>query len=156
MSLESDAEISRLISTTLQTIGLAELVYTFHWRWNARFRSSLGRADYSLLCVELSSALWPLVSVPIRRSTVIHEVCHIGSFKLYGCGGHGIEWQQLMIDCGEDPSPRHSFGKHLNKVQVFCDCEDGCRVGKITHHKIAHGKASYACNRCNRILRLVK
>jgi predicted SprT family Zn-dependent metalloprotease len=153
MSLTSDDEIYDLLNDTYLNIGLNT---PLNWKWNGRFRSSLGRANYDLSSVELSSVLWPLVSVPIRRSAVIHEACHIGAFKLYGSSGHGVEWEQLMIDCGEKPQSHHKFGKHLNKIQVYCACKDGCLIGKIRHGKITLGKANYACNSCDHILRLVK
>jgi SprT protein len=153
MKLDSDDEITDFIADSFLNMGLHEAV---HWKWNGRFKSSLGRAIYDESLLELSSFLWPHVSAKVRRTTILHEACHIGAFKLFNHKGHGTEWEQLMIYCGENPQSHHFCGKHLNKVQVFCDCDGGCRIGKIRHSKMLHGKASYACNTCDKILRLVK
>lgn len=71
--------------------------------WNRRLKSTLGRADYRNVRVELNPELIdrnPHELVP----TLVHELCHLAAGVR---AGHGAKWKELMRRCGQSTAACH-------------------------------------------------
>jgi predicted SprT family Zn-dependent metalloprotease len=147
-------EIDEVVQDTFRKVELVSFGEGVSWEWNPRFKATLGRANYTQSLMEFSSYLWPYASVEMRTTAVIHEACHLASMQLFGEMGHGIKWKRLMVRCGQEPNVRHSVGIDLNTKMVYCECSEGCKISMVRYRKMLRGKATYACNICNHILRI--
>lgn len=93
------------------------------------------------------------------RQTVVHEICHILDYQLFGeTSHHGRNWQDLMIHFGLQPKRCHSYS--TDSVRSYgglymCDCQE-YKLSKIRHNKQKSGKASYHCKKCGEPLELVE
>lgn len=91
------------------------------WR---NYRVTAGMAHYRLNLITLSPAV--LTTAEAVRDTVIHEFAHLLAFMRYGVPGkgHGLPWQQAMLDLGAQPQVRHSYAVQRNtrRQQVEYRC----------------------------------
>jgi len=141
--------------------NVSELGRTINIKWNGRFTSCAGRANFSLNLIELSSKIWPLMNEEQQIETIVHETCHIidrsnGNFSRR-LGGHDISWQELMLDCGITPKRYHkvdtsSIKKRRGRqarFQFYCACpSDPKRTIGPTQYKRLRGGAEYTCRTC--------
>jgi predicted SprT family Zn-dependent metalloprotease len=80
------------------------------WRWNARLRTTIGRAMLDDMVLELNPLL--LGRNPEEmRGVVVHELAHLVTTNRYGfrVPPHGNEWKSLMRAAGESTRATHSL-----------------------------------------------
>lgn len=154
---------------TLRTLGREDLIGKIDILWNNRFERRLGDARVSgqgvltQYRVRFSSKRWPKMTEAQRRTTVIHEACHIVVIDGYQNRPnphdntprpkpHGIEWQKAMVKCGEKPEVTASdirAGKTSRKpYKVKCGCDEPGYVSKKVAQKIYHLGHPYRCRFC--------
>lgn len=89
---------------------------TINSEFNGRFSRRMGDATYSYATkhgeCRYSSPLWAFADAEERRETVIHEVCHVLTFRIFGgerkIKGHGPEWKRVMRIAGAKGDRCHS------------------------------------------------
>jgi SprT protein len=88
------------------------------------------------------------------KSTVVHEVAHLGVQQVYTLdqgrwkvGAHGSEWKNMMVRLGADPSRCHSYeaeegqGRQKTKYAYVCGCcNKPIPVGPKVHANIQRGR----------------
>jgi predicted SprT family Zn-dependent metalloprotease len=87
--------------------------------WSSRMYRTMGRALYAEQKITLSTVLFTVATEQQNRSTVIHEMCHLIAYKLYGSAGrgHGQAWKVCMVNAGETPEIYHSVKYEKPKVK---------------------------------------
>lgn len=101
-----DAVIDEMLALW-QAEGLKERIT---WRWNARLRTTIGRAMLDDMVLELNPLL--LGRNPEEmRGVVVHELAHLVTTNRYGfrVPPHGNEWKSLMRAAGESTRATHSL-----------------------------------------------
>ncbi|QGJ69809.1 SprT domain-containing protein [Planctomycetales bacterium 10988] len=140
-----------------QTGKLAEQITI---KFNPRFTSRAGDANYRSLTIRLSQPLWQRMAPAERRETVIHEACHLIAYFHHGSqiAPHGPEWQSMMIRCGLEPKRCHQIERsdlrrQVRRREVYC----GCGKREITQHRYTRMKKGhrYMCRVCQEMLTLV-
>lgn len=132
------------------------LASTITWTWNGRLTRAIARAHFHVTKIELSSRLFPLLSVDEQRDTVIHEVCHLAAHHLYGpsVAHHGREWRALMVKAGGKPRARSKsiegadfLRGGANRVTYYCSC----RAHAVTAYRAAKIEDGFVfiCTRCH-------
>ncbi len=101
--------IQRALEEVLAVWGVPELAGQIHWRWNARLRTTVGRAVLDDMLVELNPRL--LARHPEElRPVLVHEAGHLVAHRLHRAGGdHGPVWKALMRRAGESPRATHNL-----------------------------------------------
>lgn len=154
---------------TFRTLDREDLIGKVDILWNNRFERRLGDARVSGTGVmteyrmRFSAKLWPKMTEAQRRTTVIHEACHIVVLDGYRNRPnphdktpqpkpHGIEWQNAMRKCGEKgeaTSKDVKTGKTSRKpYRVKCNCDEPRYVSKKVAQKIHHLGQHYRCRVC--------
>ena len=95
-------------------------------------------------------------------TTVPHEVAHYVVDLLYGAARvrpHGIEWQQVMLALGAEPSVtgRYDLSGMPVRRQKRYDYRCACMTHQIStarHNKILRGSAHYHCRKCKSVIKL--
>ena len=103
-------EIDGLFEEMLALWGASKYYHLFRWRWNARLRTTLGRAYFEDWMVELNPLL--LARHPEQmRGLLIHELAHLVIVKRYGFRepAHGERWKALMRAAGESTRATHDL-----------------------------------------------
>tara|TARA_R110000868_G_scaffold105774_1_gene290337 strand:- start:5234 stop:5752 length:519 start_codon:yes stop_codon:yes gene_type:complete len=131
---------------SLFTISAKSLGYTFKWD-NAKRRS--GRISYTTKVISLSKSK---VKVNLHqvdtviKNTILHEIAHAFSFKIYGREGrgHGNKWQSIakQIGCSGD---RCTSGYEESKSKYTLHCTT-CDKKSTMHRK---SKYSHSCGVCS-------
>lgn len=118
------------------------------WKWNYRALRTAGKAFPVRREMQFSYKFFQRVDENEQRDTVVHEVCHLIAFKLYGDKGHKEGWKHCMLVCGHKPERCHKydFFEHRRK-SAFCACGE-VKVGPIKYNWIASGKKTFFCSRC--------
>ena len=157
MLLTAEDEIQEVVEFAVETTELNQEVT---WSWNRRLTSTLGRAYGRGKRIELSKPIWPVTDPEMRRETIVHEVCHVAAYLLFGgdlSNSHGWEWVMMMERCGyHNPQTKHRVDlrsiQNRNRHPVFCDC----RVHMVTKgqlKKIRDRTHRFSCNKCMSIIR---
>jgi len=70
--------------------------------FTTRMRTTGGYAYYKSGKIKLSPGVWERATLAQRREIVIHEVCHIISYRVFGKAGrgHNTHWRACMMMCG--------------------------------------------------------
>lgn len=103
-----------------------DLVAKIKWKFNGRFRSRMGDANYNTFLIRLSAPLWKHALPADKENTVKHEACHlITRFKHGKVRAHGSEWVNIMIQAGQKPERCHKVKIVKKTVDVVCT---GCMV----------------------------
>lgn len=121
-------------------------------RWNARLRTSAGRAFVQSGRVELNPHL--LEQSPGQlRTVLVHEVAHVAAARLFGAHqpAHGRHWRGLMRLAGETPSITHDMPvpRRRRRRYLYLRVCDGCgdrRIGDAVRY------AACACGARDRFL----
>jgi predicted SprT family Zn-dependent metalloprotease len=147
MELESDEEIQQVIDNTAKHVGIDSP----RWSWNSRFSTVLGRAHFGPCRIELSKKIWPLCNKEMRYEVIVHEMCHVAAYIVFGQTGHCEEWIDLMNAMGfEEPSTHHKLD--TTSVRPVAQGVCGCRVITVSKSRIARAKkmgADLICVKCN-------
>jgi len=104
---------------TCEKLGVPFLFPKIVWKFEKKFRSTLGEAEYFIDTqnrarwrIRYALKPWMDISEEARCNTIVHEVCHLAVEVIHGHGyksdeeyvfDHGTHWQELMYKCGEDP-----------------------------------------------------
>ena len=102
--------IQDVFDESLRTWRAWNLRRNFKWRWNARLRTTLGRAVFDDWTIELNPIL--LARHPEQmRGLLVHELAHLVVVWRYGWreGAHGPRWKRLMLAAGESTSATHDL-----------------------------------------------
>ena len=159
------AEGKRMVETirwTCNTLLVPELFAKITVEWNNRFTRKMGDANWKLNRVRFSVPLWPRASEDERRTTVIHEVCHLVAnykYKLFEKRGrrnpHGQEWKHLMKLCGIRPERCHNVDRTglkrhntRTKYKVYCECREWL-VGPVRMKRMNSGARFYQGPHCH-------
>ena len=134
------AELLRDWPPTVVDAVIDEMLHLWHaeqlrekitWRWNARLRTTIGRAMLDDMVLELNPLL--LGRNPEEmRGVVVHELAHLVTTSRYGLRvpPHGDEWKSLMRAAGESTRATHNLDveglrakpsrrRRRRKVRVF-------------------------------------
>lgn len=103
-------EVQGVFDECLRTWRAWNLRRNFKWRWNARLRTTLGRAVFDDWTVELNPIL--LARHPEQmRGLLVHELAHLVVVWRYGWkeSAHGPRWKRLMLQMGESTDATHDL-----------------------------------------------
>ncbi len=122
----------------------------FDVKWNFRLRTAAGRAILEpVLRVELNPHL--LARHPDQfLPTLIHEMAHVLVYHRYGKGpkAHGVEWQRLMRQAGQNPEARHGMNvdglRRKRRKFLYLHVCQGCGTWGI-YRKL---RRDLQCGRC--------
>lgn len=98
----SDEELRLRARKECDRLGLARLARRVTVRWNARMRSTAGRASWPEGVVELNPALKDIGAGEVER-TFLHELAHLVAFERAGrrrIQPHGPEWRRACAELG--------------------------------------------------------
>lgn len=119
--------------------------------WNARMRSTAGRASWPSCKVELNPKLVELDLAEVRR-TLLHELAHLVAYQRAGklrIVPHGAEWQlacaQLGIP-GERATHQLALPTRQQRRRWFYRCPV-CSEGMARVRRMKGGVACYSCCR---------
>ena len=82
-----DPQIKEWILFTCQANGIPELAQKIQLEWNTRYRTVAGRAIHSAMTIRISTKLWERSTPEEKRTTIIHETCHIVAREKYSNSG---------------------------------------------------------------------
>lgn len=94
-------------------------------------------------------------------TTVPHEVAHYVVDLMYGATRvrpHGIEWQQVMLALGVEPSVTGRYDlsgmpvRRQKRHSYRCACMTH-QISTVRHNKIQRGSAHYHCRKCKSSIR---
>jgi hypothetical protein len=93
----------------LEAWGALDLTTAIAWRWYPRLRTSVGRAVFADMMIELNPLL--LARHPDQvRAVLVHEAAHLVVQRLHGRQNpHGRVWKHYMRQAGESTSATHSL-----------------------------------------------
>lgn len=133
--------------------------------WNARLRTTAGRAMYKyrgeeLLALEFNPYLAAQNWEDFRSRTVPHELAHMACYKWYGGRtGHDSRWRSVMRDLGADATRCHSYDcSGLERVDrrpatVICpNCGEAVYIGPVRTKRVLAGTRRYIHTACGGIL----
>lgn len=102
--------VDQLFDEMLTLWGVPEMREHFHWRWNARLRTTLGRAIFDDWTVELNPLLLARHADEMR-GLLVHELAHLVIVRRYGFKepAHGPRWKALMSAAGESTRATHDL-----------------------------------------------
>lgn len=173
--LVTEPEILKVVSMTLNTLGVPELAMKINIYWNDRFIAKLGQAcsrfsknvvtqelTFIEAEVELSVKLFALAKKIDQTETIIHEVCHVVASYLHKRSmGHRREWKNLMKLCGYGNARRCLHVDRSNMlarkrkphVKMKCKCPGGVLLGPTRAKRILSGEKNYICLKCRASIR---
>ena len=101
-SLPSDASLQIRATVLLEALHARDLAGRLRVEWNARMRSTVGRANYDRSLISLNPVLQQFGRAEIDR-TLRHELAHL--LAQFRAGRrrilpHGIEWRTACCDLG--------------------------------------------------------
>jgi predicted SprT family Zn-dependent metalloprotease len=101
----------RLIKADLASPEMREYLNGCRVFLSNRMVSSAGRARPTKHSIGLNARL--LTRYPDEILTiVVHELCHLLAYKIYGDRGHGKPWKELMVKLGCEPRYYHTLDVH--------------------------------------------
>lgn len=102
--------VDAVIEDALGTWMALHLKRQFRWRWNARLRTTLGRAVFDDWTVELNPLL--LARHPEEmEGLIVHELAHLVIVRRHGWTepAHGDRWKALMRAAGQSTAATHDL-----------------------------------------------
>jgi len=155
-------EVDDLIQETIECVRQKHtLDKNLHivWTWSNKMTRTAGYAWKNKRKVRFSADLFKRDKVSGRRNTIVHEICHILSWEVYGnkIKPHGNEWKYLMRLCGEEPLRTHNIKvkpKHP-RYPTYCMCPKPHMLVKQMINRMKRGTA-YTCTTCKEVLTLHK
>jgi predicted SprT family Zn-dependent metalloprotease len=101
--------IQEELDQVLQLWGVLDLTTAIRWRWYPRLRTTLGRAVFLDMLVELNPLL--LARHPDQvRELLIHEAAHLVVQRLHGRQPpHGPYWKAYMRKAGASTHATHQL-----------------------------------------------
>ena len=135
----------------LSELGLFRLAGELRVRWNARMRSTAGRATWPDGVVELNPALMQIGETEVLR-TLLHELAHLVAYERSGrrrIRPHGREWQRACVELGipgESASHRLELPSRSMRRQWAYTCPH-CGVEVERVRRMARFSACWPCCR---------
>lgn len=147
--------LERLGRAVLRSLRRRDLTRLGSFRvvWNDRLRTSLGRADYRTVTVELNPRLLnrhPAELIP----TLVHELCHLAAGVK---ARHGPKWKALMLASGFAPTVCHRLDlSHLGNRTRRRRYLWLCRRCGHAYPRTRPDARRYRCGQCGGGLRVVE
>lgn len=97
-----DADLQQRAQRECERLGLEGLAARVTVRWNARMRSTAGRAGWPGAVIELNPALRDIGGREVER-TFLHELAHLVAFERAGrrrIKPHGPQWRRACAELG--------------------------------------------------------
>lgn len=127
----------------------------FNWSLDAKpMKSSLGKCKYikgkKSGEIILSSYLLKTENKELIMKTFLHEVAHAIDVERNGSSSHGLLWQKIMIELGQDPKrlankeDSFEFRSNINYKYTY-ECPT-CRM--TTHRNRKEKYSKYECGIC--------
>lgn len=144
-----DHNLTELCRNLALKLGLKKLATTIEVVWNARLRSTAGRATHSQSLIELNPKLKRFGDEEVTR-TALHELAHLVAHKRnFGrrIQAHGLEWQQACVDLGiGGESVTHSLplGSHRQRRRFVYRCSN-CGSEVLRVRRIKNPAACLLC-----------
>ena len=117
--------------------------------WNAKMRSTAGRAFWPAARVELNPKLVSVSLDEVRR-TLLHELAHLLAYHRSGrrrIAPHGVEWQQACADlgiAGESVTHRLPLPRRVQRKKWRYTCPS-CAQGFERVRQMKNAAACLAC-----------
>jgi predicted SprT family Zn-dependent metalloprotease len=148
---DADEMLTKTCREWALSLNLPLLAESVTVRWNARMRSTAGRAWWPQRCIELNPVIREIAPDQIQR-TLLHELAHLVAYERAGrkrIAPHGAEWRMACADlgiagesvCHHLPLPTRRLDYRFMYVCMHCQ-RDFPRKRKITR--------AYACSACCR------
>lgn len=166
-------DILEWIKFACERCGCPELAQRIDYAFDGRLKQCVGRAFWTIADktlqprIELATSHWNTLTDAGKRSTVIHETCHIIADWLFGSKVevHGAHWKWLMRRCGESPDtavqehevrtefrpPPERFLPGLTIAR--CGCTGHRRIPNRLAQRLRSGER-HPCEICRQPLRL--
>lgn len=146
-----DAPLTAQVQAWLGELGAEALARGVRVRWNARMRSTAGRAWMERRVIELNPRLRGVGEAEIDR-TLRHEAAHLLAY--WRAGGrriqtHGAEWRQACVDLaipGERVTHSLPFPRRRVEARYYYVCPQ-CGVGVARVRRFRRPSACLACCR---------
>jgi predicted SprT family Zn-dependent metalloprotease len=171
-SNSSDA-ILQWINFACERCECPELAQRIGYTFDVRLTQCVGQASWRFAGttlqprIELATRHWNTLTDAGKRSTVIHETCHIIADWLFGVKveDHGVHWKWLMRRCGESPDTavrEHEVKKEFRAPPerflpgltiVRCGCTGHRKIPNRLAQRIRSGERR-TCEICRQPLRL--
>ncbi len=147
----ADETLTQMCRERALLLGLPKLAENVVVCWNARMRSTAGRAWWPQRCIELNPKIQEIDPQQTAR-TLLHELAHLVAYERAGrkrIAPHGMEWRKACADlgiagesvCHHLPLATRRLDVRYRYVCPNCQC-DFPRKRKITR--------AYACAACCR------
>ena len=97
-----DAQLTVQCAEAASMLGLDLLADKVQVVWNARMRTTAGRAFWPDAIIELNPKLTEIAPEEVQR-TLLHELAHLVAYTRAGrrrISAHGAEWQKACVDLG--------------------------------------------------------
>ena len=123
-----------------------------------------GLAKYATMSVHFNPKIMEENFEHYLKTTVPHEVCHIGVWKKYLYEkkntlpkAHGSEWKLMMWVVGAPARRTHEYDieevkRKVSKYEYSCQCKNPITVGARVHNSIKTQSKLYKCKRCGTVL----
>jgi SprT protein len=146
---DADEMLTQTCREWALSLGLPRLAENVVVYWNARMRSTAGRAWWPQRCIELNPKIREIDPQHTQR-TLLHELAHLVAYERAGrkrIAPHGAEWRNACADlgiagesvCHHLPLPTRQQAYRYHYVCPHCQ-RDFPRKRKITR--------AYACADC--------
>lgn len=166
-------DILQWINFACERCECPELAQRIGYAFDGRLTQCVGRAFWRFADkeiqprIELATSHWNTLTDAGKRSTVIHETCHIIADWIFGSkvDDHGAHWKWLMRRCGESPDtavPEHEVKTEFRPPRerflpgltiAHCGCTGHRKIPNRLAHRIRSGER-HTCDICRQPLRL--
>lgn len=146
------SEILEQAMLRLEELAGARFAAKVNVVWNARMRSTAGRAHWPAARVELNPKLLTVSLDEVRR-TLLHELAHLLAYHRSGrrrIAPHGVEWQQACADlgiAGESVTHALPLPRRVQQKKWRYSCP-ACQQG---FERVRQMKNAAACLECCRL-----
>lgn len=144
-----DAGRTRQCAELASALGVRNLASRVAVHWNARMRSTAGRASWPEGKIELNPKLAELAPHEIQ-ATMLHELAHLVAYARAGrrrIAAHGAEWRQACLELGipgETPTHDLPLPSRTMRPRWRYTCP-ACGEGFDRVRKIKRYAGCYAC-----------
>lgn len=146
-----DQELTTLCHELVLDLGLSDLANQIKVSWNARLRTTAGRAYCDSQAIELNPALVDISEDEIDR-TLRHELAHLIAYyrarkQRIRIEPHGPEWRTACTDLGIDGEDRcHNLPfKRVRQQRKFAYTCPSCGHQIFRVRRIRKQAACYTC-----------
>lgn len=144
-----DNDLTRQCSLLIQKWGYEKLAGIIVVAWNARMRSTAGRAFWPDGRIELNPKLIDFSAEEVHN-TMLHELAHLLAYARAGrkrIKAHGMEWRQACCDLGI-PNERATHHLPLPSREMARQWRYTCPVCQEAFDRVRKMKRYAGCYRC--------